>query len=103
MPPTVSESDSDEFAAYGFGEFTEADFEQIDVAIAKLQLPKVPIAYEPPRVADVLSTNEKKRKADATPQSPQNLYRRYGPLSVSDLTSPAWCISPSIRSSKHAR
>lgn len=85
----MSVPEVDEFATYDFSEFTEEDFAQIDAEIAVKHLPKVTIAYEVPS-ATRNSNDLPPRKRHKERDSPLDLFRPYGTLSVTDLVSPSW-------------
>lgn len=85
----MSTADPDEFAAYDFSEFTQEDFAQIDADVVRNQLPKMTIAYEVPRPPPQDSRVELE---DKSRDSPLDLFRPYGSLSVTDLVSLSWYL-----------
>ncbi|KAF9451416.1 hypothetical protein P691DRAFT_699478 [Macrolepiota fuliginosa MF-IS2] len=87
----MSGLDVDEFAAYDFSEFTGEELAQIDAEIARKYLPNVPIAYETPNAESSSSVQTSSSKRQRVRDSPLDLFRSHGVLSVTDLVSPAWC------------
>jgi len=82
----------DEYAAFDFSEFTEEDFAQIDVQLARklADQPRLPIELEQSSLAP--DTHQRKRESPFQ-MTPFQQYRRYGSLFVTDLASLAWYVA----------